>query len=226
MSISQKFCHYVNPRNPKLLSNTTMYKKTLYKNSMVLNCNDQEGTVWLLDILAQLRKVRARVSEETEDSVTLHGRVGDLQNPDINFNRSAGPTTYDSRGVVEDWIIEPESEEEEEETELEVENFETDSVDTDATEPLEIEEEQESFFQNDIENNMEIQQDVHDVPATVGGELENWDIPNNEDWTTFWLNCIPPSRRTKRKQDLLKTRYPRRSQRLRNQRRNATTPWR
>ena len=124
-----------------------LFKKTLYKNSMVLSCNEQEGTVWLLDILAQLRKVRARLSEETEDSVTLHGRVGDLQNRDINFNRSAGPTTYDSRGVVEDWIIEPESEEEEEETELEVENFETDSVDTDATEPLEIEEEQESFFQ-------------------------------------------------------------------------------
>jgi hypothetical protein len=203
-----------------------MYKKTLYKNSMVLSCNRQEGTVWLLDILAQLRKVRARVTEETEDYVTLHGRVGDVQNPDINFNRSAGPTTYDSRGVVEDWVIEPEPEEEEEETE--VENFETDSVDTDATEPLEIEEEQESFFQNDIENNMEIQQDVHNVPATVRDELENWDIPNNEDWTTSWLNSveIPPSRRTKRKQDLLKTRYPRRSQRLRNQRRNATTPWR
>ena len=101
-------------------------------------------------------------------------------------------------------------------------------MDTDATEPLEIEEEQESFFQNDIENNMEVQQDVHNVPATVGDELENWDIPNNEDWTTSWLNSveIPPSRRTKRKQDLLKTRYPRRSQRLRNQRRNATTPWR
>jgi hypothetical protein len=73
-----KFCQYINPRNPKLLSNTTMYKKTLYKNSMVLSCNEQEGTVWLLDILAQLRKVRARVSEKTEDSVTLHGRVGDL----------------------------------------------------------------------------------------------------------------------------------------------------
>ena len=194
---------------------------------MVLSCNEQEGTVWLLDILAQLRKVRARVSEETEDSVTLHGRVGDLQNRDINFNRSAGPTTYDSRGVVEDWIIEPESEEEEEETELEVENFETDSVDTDATEPLEIEEEQEKNNSR-IENNMEIQQDVHDVSATVGGELENWDIPNNEDWTTSFLNSVnvPPSRRTKRKQDLLKTRYPRRSQRLRNQRRNANTPWR
>ena len=194
---------------------------------MVLSCNEQEGTVWLLDILAQLRKVRARVSEETEDSVTLHGRVGDLQNRDINFNRSAGPTTYDSRGVVEDWIIEPESEEEEEETELEVENFETDSVDTDATEPLEIEEEQEKNNSR-IENNMEIQQDVHDVSATVGGELENWDIPNNEDWTTSFLNSVnvPPSRRTKRKQDLLKTRYPRRSQWLRNQRRNATTPWR
>ena len=201
---------------------------------MVLSCNEQEGTVWLLDILAQLRKVRARVSEETEDSVTLHGRVGDLQNRDINFNRSAGPTTYDSRGVVEDWIIEPESEEEEEETELEVENFETDSVDTDATEPLEIEEEQESFFQynageeaDDVENqqnvesvtHVESRQDVED------GETLDWDAP---DYVPTWLASLP-SPLPKRKTRISTERYLRRSKRLQQKKRrepNAATPWR
>ena len=201
---------------------------------MVLSCNEQEGTVWLLDILAQLRKVRARVSEETEDYVTLHGRVGDLQNRDINFNRSAGPTTYDSRGVVEDWIIEPESEEEEEETELEVENFETDSVDTDATEPLEIEEEQESFFQynageeaDDVENqqnvesvtHVESRQDVED------GETLDWDAP---DYVPTWLATLP-SPLPKRKTRISTERYLRRSKRLQQRKRrepNAATPWR
>ena len=201
---------------------------------MVLSCNEQEGTVWLLDILAQLRKVRARVSEETEDSVTLHGRVGDLQNRDINFNRSAGPTTYDSRGVVEDWIIEPESEEEEEETELEVENFETDSVDTDATEPLEIEEEQESFFQynageeaDDVENQQDVESvtDVESRQDVEDGETLDWDAP---DYVPTWLASLP-SPLPKRKTRISTERYLRRSKRLQQKKRrepNAATPWR
>ena len=201
---------------------------------MVLSCNEQEGTVWLLDILAQLRKVRARVSEETEDSVTLHGRVGDLQNRDINFNRSAGPTTYDSRGVVEDWIIEPESEEEEEETELEVENFETDSVDTDATEPLEIEEEQESFFQynageeaDDVENQQDVESvtDFENRQDVEDGETLDWDAP---DYVPTWLASLL-SPLPKRKTRISTERYLRRSKRLQQKKRrepNAATPWR
>ena len=62
-----EFCQYINPRSTKQKSNSTMlFKKTLYKNSMVLISNERNGTVLLLDILAQLRGVRARITEETE----------------------------------------------------------------------------------------------------------------------------------------------------------------
>ncbi len=188
---------------------------------MVLSCNKQEGTVWLLDILAQLRKVRARVSEATEESVTLHGRVGDLQDPEINFNSAAGPTTYDSRGVVEDWTIEPDSESEEEEEETENDTI---SVSTDATEPLEVEETEESFFQYSAEEDIENQRSIENDPITA----RSTEVP--EDDVSSWLestNVTEPSETKKKAIDgRFKTPYLRRSRRLRNQRRNASTPWR
>ena len=119
------------------------YQKTLYKNSMVLIFYEREGTVLLLDVLAQLRKVKARVCTAKEDAIVLSGLVGDLQNPEnISFKNASGPRTIDSSGLVEDWVLE-----EEIENTLKNENFETISVSTDATEPLEMEEGEESFFQ-------------------------------------------------------------------------------
>jgi hypothetical protein len=218
-----EFCQYINPRSTKQKSNSTMlFKKTLYKNSMVLISNEKNGTVLLLDILAQLRRVRARITEETETAVTLQGKVGDLQNPEsITFGKSSGPRTIDSSGVVENWILE---EEEEEETVLEVEDFETVSVSTDATEPLEMEEGEESFFQYNAGEEIENQQGIEDASITA----RSTDIPEYD--VSSWLESmnVTESSKTKKKtiDGRFKTPYLRRSRRLRNQRRNATTPWR
>ena len=112
----------------------------------------REGTVWLLYILAQLRKVRARACEEGENTVVLSGLVGDLQNPEsISFDSSSGPRTIDSRGLVEDWVLE----EEEEETD----SIDIASVNTDTTEKLEIEEEEEmdnEEHQQDVESSSDV----------------------------------------------------------------------
>ena len=76
---------------------------------MVLISYEREGTVLLLDVLAQLRKVKARVCEEKEDAIVLSGLVRDLQNPEsISFNNTSGPRKIDSSGVVEDWVLEEE----------------------------------------------------------------------------------------------------------------------
>ena len=187
---------------------------------MVLISNERNGTVLLLDILAQLRRVRARITEETETAVTLQGKVGDLQNPEsITFGKSSGPRTIDSSGVVENWILE---DEEEEETALEIEDFET--VSKDATEPLEMEEGEESFFQYSAGEEVENQQGIEDVPITA----RSTDIPEYD--VSSWLESTNVTESSKTKEKTIdgrfKTPYLRRSRRLRNQRRNATTPWR
>jgi hypothetical protein len=116
---------------------------------MVLISYEREGTVLLLDVLVQLRKVRARVCEEKEDTVALSGLDVDHQNPNnISFDSTSGPRTIDSRGVIEDWVLEEEEEE-------------SDTIDIASinTEPLEVEEEEEA---DDIENQQEVE-DTSDV---------------------------------------------------------------
>ena len=203
-----KFWQYINPRNPKLLSDTTMYKKTLYKNSMVLISYEREGTVLLLDVLAQLRKVKARVCEEKEDAVVLSGLVGDLQNPEsISFNNTSGPRKIDSSGVVEDWVLEEEEEEE------------TDFIDiaSDTTEKLEMEEEEEMDAEEMSSN---------DENAGVDGETLDWDAP---EYVPTWLASLP-SPRPRQETRISTERYLRRSKRLQQRKRNqqltAPAPWR
>ena len=201
-----KFCQYINRQNPKLLSNTTMYKKTLYKNSMVLISYKREGTVLLLDVLAQLRKVKARVCEEKEDAIVLSGLVRDLQNPEsISFNNTSGPRKIDSSGVVEDWVLEEEEEEE------------TDFIDiaSDTTEKLEMEEEEEMDAEEMSSN---------DENAGVDGETLDWDAP---EYVSTWLASLPsplPRQETR----ISTERYLRRSKRLQQRKRNQqlTAPWR
>jgi len=177
------------------------YQKTLYKNSMVLISYEREGTVLLLDVLAQLRKVKARVCTANEN---------------ISFKNASGPRTIDSSGLVEDWVLE-----EEMENTLEDEDFETISVSTDATEPLEMEEGEESFFQNNAgegTDDVENQQDVED------GENLDWDAP---EYVSTWLDSLPsplPRQETR----ISTERYLRRSKRLQQRKRNQqlTAPWR
>jgi hypothetical protein len=188
------------------------YRKTLYKNSMVLISYEREGTVLLLDVLAQIRKVGARVCEQNEDTVVLHSLVGDLQNPNnISLDSTSGPRTIDSRGVIEDWVLEEEEEE-------------SDTIDIASinTEPLEVEEEEEA---DDIENQQDVE-DTSDVSISDGnGEVLDLDAP---EYVPTWLASLPnplPRRETK----ISTERYLRRSKRLQQRRRretNAATPWR
>ena len=183
---------------------------------MVLILNGREGTVWLLDVSAQLRKARARVLEEKEDTVDLDGLVGDLQNPqNISFDSSSGPSTIDSCGVVEDWILEEEEEEEEETDTIDIA-----SVNTDTTEPLEEEEEEEA---NDIETVSDIENTsaVENVSNTDGNvEPLDWDAP---EYVPTWLSSVsvPLPSRPRGVEKTEKTKYRRRSKRF--QRRSATS---
>ena len=172
---------------------------------MVLISYKREGTVLLLDVLAQLRKVKARVCEEREDTVVLNGLVKDLQNPQqVSFDSCSGPRQIDSSGVFEDWVLE----EEEEETD----SIDIASVNTDTTEELEIEEEDEKHDE-EISSNVE-----------NAGALD-WDAP---EYVPTWLALLPnplPKRNTKMSTE----RYLRRSKRLQQRKRretNAATPWR
>jgi hypothetical protein len=184
-----------------------MYKKTLNRNSMVLISYEREGTVLLLNVLAQLRKVKARVCEEKEDAIVLSGLVGDLQNPEsISFNSTSGPRKIDSSGVVEDWVLEEEEEEE------------TDFIDifSDTTEKLEIEEEEEMDAEEISYN---------DENAGVDSETLDWDAP---EYVPTWLASLQ-SPLPKRKTRISTERYLRRSKRLQQRKRrepNAATPWR
>ena len=190
------------------------YQKTLYKNSMVLISYEREGTVLLLDVLAQLRKVKARVCTANEN---------------ISFKNASGPRTIDSSGLVEDWVLE-----EEMENTLEDEDFETISVSTDATEPLEMEEGEESFFQNnagegtdDVENQQDVEgvTDVESQQDVEDGETLDWDAP---DYVPTWLASLQTPL-PKRKTRISTERYLRRSKRLQQKKRrepNAATRWR
>jgi hypothetical protein len=179
---------------------------------MVLISYEREGTVLLLDVLAQLRKVKARVCEQNEDTVVLHGLVGDLQNhKNISFDSTSGPRRIDSSGVIEDWVLE---EEEEESTTIDIASV--------STEPLEVDQEGEEA--GDV---IENQQDVEDMPdvsiSNENGEALDWD-----EYVPTWLASLPtslPSRETR----ISTERYLRRSKRLRQKKRrqpNAATPWR
>jgi hypothetical protein len=200
------------------------YKKTLYKNSMVLISYEREGTILLLDVLAQLRKVKARVCEEKEDTIVLSGLVGDLQNPEcVSFKSASGPRTIDGRGVVEDWVLE---EEEEESTTIDIASV--------STEPLE--EEQEGEEADDVENQQKVENmtDVESLQDVEDGEALDWDAP---EYVPTWLASLPstpPSRVAQQAGTLLsrvsKTKHLRRSKRLQQRKRNqqltAPAPWR
>jgi hypothetical protein len=191
---------------------------------MVLIFYEREGTVLLLDVLAQLRKVKARVCTAKEDAIVLSGLVGDLQNPEnISFKNASGPRTIDSSGLVEDWVLE-----EEMENTLENENFETISVSTDATDPLEMEEGEESFFQynageeaDDVENQQDVESvtDVESRQDVEDGETLDWDAP---DYVPTWLASLP-SPLPKRKTRISTERYLRRSKRLQERKRREPT---
>jgi hypothetical protein len=114
---------------------------------------------------------------------------------------------------------------------LENENFETISVSTDATEPLEMEEREESFFQynareeaDDVENQQDVES-VTDVESRQDGETLDWDAP---EYVPTWLASLQ-SPLPKRKTRISTERYLRRSKRLQQRKRrepNAATPWR
>jgi hypothetical protein len=174
---------------------------------MVLISNEREGTVLLLDILAQLRRVRARAVDEKEDAVVLSGLVGNPQNPqNVSFDSSSGPRRIDSSGVVEDWVLE----EEEEETD----SIDIASVNTDTTEKLEIEEEEEKY-DKEISSNVE--------NAGLDGEALDWNAP---EYVPTWLSSLPGTLPTR----VAKTKYLRRSKRLQQKHKkwqlNASTPLR
>jgi hypothetical protein len=180
---------------------------------MVLISYAREGTALLLDVLAQIRKVRARVCEQNEDTVVLHGLVGDLQNPNnISFDSTSGPRTIDSRGVIEDWVLEEEEEE-------------SDTIDIASinTEPLEVEEEEEA---DDIENQQDVE-DTSDVSISDGnGEALDWDAP---EYVPTWLASLPsplPRQETKISTERYLRRSKRLQQRKRNQQLTAPAPWR
>ena len=117
---------------------------------------------------------------------------------------------------------------------LEDEDFETISVSTDATEPLEMEEGEESFFQynagegtDDVENQQDVEgvTDVESQQDVEDGETLDWDAP---DYVPTWLASLQTPL-PKRKTRISTERYLRRSKRLQQKKRrepNAATPWR
>jgi hypothetical protein len=72
----------------------SLFKTTLNKKTFVLTLNERSGTVLLLDVLTQLRRVEAsRVDEDADEEnngITLQGATKDIGNPNISFCKSSG----------------------------------------------------------------------------------------------------------------------------------------
>ena len=75
-----------------------LFHKSLYKKTFVLTVDNKKQTVLLLDVLTQIRKIRAVKERNVDGYAVIFGNPKDLDDDEITFERGEGPTSIETNG--------------------------------------------------------------------------------------------------------------------------------